>query len=822
MASALLLAAAGAIAQSTPSLRKYIQVRHLDIGTPPLIAIDIDHQFMEDGAPIELSGYGRRLVRVGGLNVITLARFTEFHDEDVPNPYDALDEVDKMEFLLASLSRDELQRLGTIGICADDLQGEPRSALLSLLPKPFTFTVSEADGIGGSSSYDESPKTLAPEQLGQVRLQLQRGVQVTFNAMSDGKGGSSAQSVRSLDFQAPNGAKIAQTDFESEDSNRWSKGHVVAAYEKPSEINWNDPLLARSVKLPASWSIADAFANLTTETGLDLQVDTRIASQELDCFGSQVKAADLLRGITLAVGGVMRRVGNVYLLSPNVEGEQTKETRVRAKLAMGKISIQSRVDAWKAAVKSRRLYELFGFSPKDAFGAANIPAADFAKDDDMDFENGWVPLSQVPASIRSAISQAPPLAVPSNEVDNAASVSPNPPLKDKVKLNTCFGYRFVLPNGLATLFQPLFNDPTPVTPPNAPDRVFPLAFSKLPAGSAVGFKSDDPAAVSRICSLCKKFGVTRIWLESLTPAAIQAATGSGLKVDLLIHPWWVLPGETGYEPDRTVLGMTGSQLDQIPEATIDGDRRLTRHYHDSVALDSNLVEHEARLLHLLPKSGVDTLILEDASPNGYQAPVQVGANGGLPMLSSGGLGLQVPDVFEFGYSENARIQFIREHSIDPVDLLQPMIEQLLPAAPYFEPSAAGEGSFDSDYPPAKPVNPDFYRQWQVARYQAGDQALNHLFTALAPLHFKLFVEAPTDRAQYVQFPFRTFVSKPGEAGDSDNLVTLNPRTAEDADGNVIYQPDSPLESATCCLDLSDVPTDRIETYLKHLFTPVKN
>jgi len=820
------LCAAGlAAGQNGLSLRRYLTVRHLDNGQPPLIAIDVDHQTLPDGVTIELAGFDRRLVKAGGLNVIAPLRLPDLEDSDIPNPYDALDEVDKLEFLLASLSPAELKMLTTTGISADQLQGETKGALLSLMPKPFTFQVGQDDGSGFSPEGDQ--QTIPPDSLGQIKLQLHRGLQIEYNAKTDNNGGGSAEDYCTLDYRGSKGMSVVQSNLEFGRTGSRPKAHIVPGFEKKSGINWVDPRLGKVIDLPPAWTIGEALAAVRQQTGFELIADARVAKLELDCFGGQTAATDLLRGIALTVGGAFRQVGPVYFLAPDIEGEAAKDTRILAQMSVGNLRIQDRVKQWKEYVASKKLYSQIGYGSGDTLGLSSIPDSEIQPDNSVDWDKGWIPRSQLPSPMRSALddynavmdSAQADIPDPSGPGQNYV---PDPAFKGKVKLTTTYGYRFILPDGRTMEYHQILKNPTSdlLSEPPGPSRL-PLTPAKLPAGSAVGFASEDPGVVARECALVKSFGIPEVWLDSRNPAAISAAVRSGATVDLVVHPWWLLRSEGSLAPDTNILGQTGSQLQQIAEVSLDPKSGVARAFADCRPLDDDLAEHLSRLLALIPKTGIHRLIVEDTVTGGYEAPAPAGTAGQATFGAGVSLQTGAPSVFQFGYTVPARVGFIRERGLDPVDLLSQMVEHVVPSNPFFESQGGLAELANGEAQSAPPAKPDDDNAWHKSRNEVGKKALASLMDELNALGIETWLESGSSTMPF-DLPFRVFGQKP-DAGvtlpQMDGLIELlsvNPATAENSEHTFVYRRTTLVDSPTC-FDLSGVPPDDFETYLRYLF-----
>jgi hypothetical protein len=829
------------------NLSQYIASMHWDAAkSGPLIAVEADRLYIDDDAPNNLAGFEQKMVKAGGLSVIAQNWAIALDDADLPNAYQALSDDDKLVFLLATLSNSDLAKLTGNGLSPRELSGEQRLALMSMIPKPLTFLQGTATGGGFESR--EAPITLPDDQVPQVKLQLRKGVEIGFGAFSTGPNGRSNFAVSSLEYRSSDPAPaLRSAAMFGRHLNPSVLGRLVDSTERKSEISWSDARLSKTIPLQPASTIAEVVKAVKDQTGVEVYADIRIGSLTLNAYGTAATAGDLLRGIALAIGGAIRRVGAAYVLTSDLEGAASSETRFGMHLTLGRIQTLGRVAEWRASAEKRRVLANLGFPSDDAFDARSIPA-DKIEPGNSGQDQLWVQLSDLPPAIQSAVSQME--AARRRQAESAPRGAnpgrfnpgqPVPELAGKAFVTSTVGYRFVLPDG-----RPLENHPfelrnsriAEIADFNSNESAIPCDPKKLAPGSAVAIKSDDAETVTRLCGEIKAFQIPEIWLDSQSPSAINAALDSGLKVDLIVRPWRALKGERVSDPDRNILGLTGTQLDAVPEARFNpGSRRTDRFGNSFSPADPTLPNHFSRLAGLIPKKGIHRIVVLDIDPAGYREPptLNMGFAGGASMngaVTEPGLQGSVPGLFEFGYTTELRLAFLRQHQIDPIDIKPPMRAGLGPPIPYFDPPMMMP-RIRSPYPgvhfPRVQQHPTngLMQAWQAMRHQFLAPQVAGLVEKLTPLCDALYLEPPVPK-DHGPMPFPTRSVKEGAwesatdwKGDKFvSFISFNPLNTEDEQGELAWRPYLPTIKPFCW-DLSEVPANRFRAYLSYFFKPTE-
>ena len=803
------------------TLRQYIASMHWDPAkSGPLIAVEVDRTVCKEARPAGLSSFRQKLVRSGGLSVICLDWTVALDESELPNAYQFLTNQEKLIFLLATLGPNDLAKLTGKGISAGELSREQSAALLSMIPNPLKIIKGEADGSGFSSNSEAT--LFPPDQVENIRLQFQKGIDVMYGATLTNDGQKSASIVSSLNFGGPSGTPLVRSNQIYDPSDpKPILGQVVDSVDKKSDIAWSDPRLKEVIELKNSITVGLLVDTIREKTGIEVYADQRISALTLTICGVHASARDLLHGVALSVGGVLRAVGPALVLTANLEGQATQDTRIQVRKAIGRSAIFGELVQWKAAVAKRGLLTKLGYAQDDPFSAESIAAADFAPETSS-WEASWVPVSHLPSALQEAVRQAS-----GNGVDHSNGSKPDPTLSGFVKVSPTFGYRFVLPDGRPLESRALEKETLQVeSGSSAPaDSSFPVDPKSLLPGSAVGIKSDDPEVVSKLCGMIKAGNVKEVWLDTESQLAIRAVANTGLTVDLVIHPWKVLRGENCPDPDRNVLGQTGDRLNEVAGVRLDPVTHRTSTFATSFSpASAGLASHWEKLMGLVQSEKIHRVVLLDSEPGGYQAASEAG---GWSNLSDGdtdyGLKANVPDVAEFGFSNALRLRFLREHRMDPIDLIVSSGKRLSPMLPYFD-NLGGIGNMTNpfsgvEYPEFGGEMPNNIQQdWSTTRHTRADAKLADFVAKLTANSKSVLVERRGELMGLdAVMPTRWVTSRDQAEKDTKiQLLSVNPLSTEDDHGVLTWKPyiDAKLPLT---LDLSEIPIERMPVYLHYIF-----
>ncbi|MDR3692070.1 MAG: hypothetical protein P4L46_22005, partial [Fimbriimonas sp.] len=599
------------------------------------------------------------------------------------------------------------------------------------------------------------------------------------------------------------------------------------------QLDYKNPALAKPVAVGQSETVSTLVAKAAQAGGLEIWADARIAKDEVDIFGEQATASELLRGLARAVCGTYRRVGGAYVLTSDLEGLATRGTRALAARALVKLDVQSKVAELRDQIRNQQLFDQVDFLPDDPFQAKTflvtnrMPTSFYA-------DPGWVSESVMNPSMRNAVPNVnAPGPVDSGFGPGKSQMIPDPALRDKIHLKVTIRYRFILPNGIVLDSEALdpFSNSMISVGPQVEKVTLPLDSSLLKLGSSAGYRSDDPDAVSRFCELAREHGIGEVWIETRRPQVIDAALASGLIIDLVLRPWQILPGERS-EIDRTVLGQTGGQLNQIPTARLDLAADQSYFFADSFSPAVDLPDHWTRLLGLASKRGIHRLILMDPIPEGYRHSdstdyerISQGQeiSNGVPVPKN--LRDLVPNIGEFGYTTSLRLTCLRKFGVDPIDLEHPFRRGPYSPIPYF-----GEGQMGQfEYPRMRFGENDELTAFVMIERMRNDLALSALKKAvdrLAEAGHPIWLQYESylherHRSPLEFGPSSALTDRFSQERDSSEMITINPLTAEDSSGAWVFSIRCVLDKPMC-FDFSDVKLARLPVYFDRVFRKAKN
>ncbi|MDR3689346.1 MAG: hypothetical protein P4L46_08210, partial [Fimbriimonas sp.] len=330
------------------SLHDYLVAQKWNaVKSGPLIAIGAKEQWPrpvegQDQPPATMDSYGRQLVKIGRLTVAAPLSRLDFPDDGLANPYDALTDQDKFIALLGSLNASQWHQLSSGGIAPRDLSGQLKKLLLALIPHPLKAQefVYGKDGYGSTGE----PIPITSEVVQGVKLQLFKALDVGFSPLIDPISKAAMNyGVSSGSYRPPGTHVYRAASNDARAGYGGYAGRFVDNDEKPSQLDYKNPALAKPVAVGQSETVSTLVAKAAQAGGLEIWADARIAKDEVDIFGEQATASELLRGLARAVCGTYRRVGGTYVLTSDLEGLATRGTRALAARALVKLDVQSKV-----------------------------------------------------------------------------------------------------------------------------------------------------------------------------------------------------------------------------------------------------------------------------------------------------------------------------------------------------------------------------------------------------------------------------------------------------------------------------------------------
>lgn len=776
----------------------------------------------------ELDPYRRKLVRLGGLWAIVPTERLSLRLNALPNPYDTLSQNDKFALFFGTLSDAQWAQITQTGIAPSDLSGQQRLLLQALMPHPFYAQefVYENDGLGSNGD----PQLVSPEAAFRTKLQVFKTLDVGYGAMVESTSKTQMwRGVSSSNYRAQGSHVYRAVEAPADNRQGLYSGTIEPNAEKTSQLDMKQATLQKPVSIAEQETIGDVFAAIRSATGVEVYPDRRISRFHLNVVGDHANAADLLRAVALCVSGAYRRVGPAFVLAPDVEGQATRATQAAANEAIAKMSFQTEVAQARENLKKARVLDKLAFRSDDPFeGAAilnmlRLPTSTYA-------QGAWAPEGTANDTIRQAIPNFGQVPAPRDgEVGNQHWV-PDPEKLHQVHYAVSVSYRFILPNKQIIDSQPLDLDRgVQYGGAPAPKAHFPLDTATLPAGSTVGYATENPEDAKAFCALAKDHGFKTVWMETTNPDVLKTVEDSGLGVNLILRPWRRFKGENG-EVDVNVLGQSGADLNEIPVARMDYGRNVTWTYSDSLSpAASDLTAHWDRLVRLASDKRLHGVLLLDVIPGGYDGPSERDYEGvpteplyynGQPV--SRNLSDLVRLVYEFGYTPALRLALLRKAGIDPIDVEPTARKFPFAPLPYFE-----RGPFGNDLYPMTPPGLDettaAYTAFEKVRNEAAVKAVHRLLERLKVVEHPIWMQFKSGNDNLVQIPLTlgpadTFDQPYASEHDSAEILPIEPLVAEDSAGIVQYVLKVKLDKQTC-FSFAGVPPKKLNAYFRYFFKP---
>lgn len=781
----------------------------------------------KDGRPYpQLDSYRRQLVRLGGLTAVVPLERLELSLEALPNPYDTLSTNEKFAAFLTTLTDAQWREISENGIAPAELSGRQRLLLQALIPHPL-YAQEFIYGDGGyGSNGDAIP--VSPEVAQRTRLQIFKALDVGFGALIDLVSKLSLWHGVSSSTYRPDGTHVYRAvDAPSQARQGLYAGTIEPNKEKPSQLDMKQAALHKSIPIATDESIGDLFAAIRETTGVEVYPDHRLVKLQLDAIGDHADAADLLRAVALCVSGAYRRVGPAFVLAPDLEGQAARAAQAAANEAMAKLSLQTWIMQAQETMKKDRLLDKLSFLPDDPFqgglflNTLNLPASVYG-------DGVWMPERTTNDVMRQAIPNFGKVPEPVENSPGGQRLVADPEKLHQVHYAVSVSYRFILPNKTVLDSQPLdLNAGVQYGGQATPEAQFPLDTRKLPGGSTVGYRTESPADAKAFCALAKQYGFKTIWMETTNSDVVDTVANSGLGMNLILRPWRLLKGEN-QDVDVNVLGQSGQDLNQIPEARMDYSRNVTWTYSANIPPStSDLSSHWDRLVRLASDKRLHNLLLLDVVPDGYDGPSNrdyeriptqpIFYNDRLMLRNLKDL---APLVYEFGYTTPLRLALLRETGFDPIDVEPAARKFPFAPLPYFEPGPGG----DDLYPPLPPSLDDMtsaYSEFEKIRHDAAVPNIHQMLERFKATGHSVWMQFKTrnddmGRIPLVIGPATTFDDPYAAEHDSAEILPIEPLNAETPSGQIAFVLQVSVSKQTC-FDFGGVPVSKLSNYFESIF-----
>lgn len=650
-----------------------------------------------------LADFDRMIVTVGGQRII-VPRTMVLVEETPPTASGDLSGYPPetlVLYLLSTLDANQWNAVRGNGITWNELRPEQRPAMEAILGPALryeriitrpTFKVAETGTVEGAN-------------LRKVGLRLERTISMEVNLVD---GGHSNFGHDHFDHGTE---LLRRDDRERYDTSRKfgiDARKTVQNKLKSGDLDFTLPSLERPVSLGTATTIGQALLALGKATGLELHADIRVRDRALTGKLSGVPASALLKSIAMMVTGTYRKVGTAFVLTSD-----------RVGLGARKI----RYGLWSAEVQARNQEASDKFRRQLSAGK-EMSKADFADDDlaPTDALRKTIDSNERPGGQSTYTRREDLTPALRAELDaTAKSYSLQKWDTSRVQLESNYSIGFTLPDhrklrpesifvGSPRFFNYLAQRAEPTPPPfrgSNPKRAYAKEVPLL-------VRAERPADVPPIIDAATQFGVAHIALETDDLPTLQAASQQvapkGIALTWAVNPWHLGTGT----PARNIMGQTATEFLK------DIAKHPTRSINPSHLPAPTLSE-----LPFLANPGwkatiagfklplKEVLLLSPEPAGTYPSP--------YPERSD-------PDPLthawmEFGYSPEERLAFLRQESIDPIDLARQEIWSWVDLRqPFFMDDALRpvESVYDGsdDTHPAMDILPTKWADWRIARNEA--------------------------------------------------------------------------------------------------------
>jgi hypothetical protein len=325
--------------------------------------------------------FGRKVVRLDTLTVLVPATMIVLNDRPGKgDPLAGMRRDEKMRYFAGSLTRDQWRRLASPqGLGAGDLDPDQRALFLSLLPDPFRLQRVQDEPNGGQRYLPDGKVTLTPAQRAQVRLRVNRSLQVLFPLLGQPNSYTSFGAPPQHASRGEDGTRFI-VEYTGDYGNRPDAYGVTLRRELPNrlkigQLDFDAPALQAAVSLvppgdgaaaAKPLTVAELLGRVSQAANLEIVADRRVAALPVWSRGPSARASDVLRALCWAVTGTFRKVGPVYLLTDDVEGIGTR----RARIADWARDVSARANEPERAldlrIREMQIGKFMDFAPGDA------------------------------------------------------------------------------------------------------------------------------------------------------------------------------------------------------------------------------------------------------------------------------------------------------------------------------------------------------------------------------------------------------------------------------------------------------------------------
>ncbi len=734
-----------------------------------------------------LAAFGRKVVRLGALNAVVPTTVVAFDDAlaQPPNLYDGLPRDAKALYLLTLLTPGQRRLAAGRGLSLDDLQGEPRAVLDSLLPQRLAWS-KRRTGREGEIDTNLGSGTVEGEARRGIRLRFVQAIGFDF-AMVDEPNASS--STTTVDDRGEPGHVWAERDFKADEDRQ---GDVLyglrlrqTVENRPKKGALDLRRLDVVVTLKAGGTVGDALAAIGAKTTRELLADLRVRDLKVAADPGPIRTGDLLGALALAVGGTYRKVGGAFLLTADEMGMGVREARMKAwEEGVGRL-IRRKEREWKESIRTTKALEEIGFAPGDALKPddALTPYLDHTADTK---ERYAVSESMLSPAQRGFLRRFQGMY----RTQKFAL--------DRVGVDRFYTFGFVLPDGTPLNPERMglgfgaefrqYPSADSETPPPTP----PIALAPGAPTPPLMVATELPGEAARAVAEAKAHGLREVWLETRSATALAEALKGGVALRLVSRPWRAPQGTPTGDLDRTLTGDDGAtfagRVAKEPQ-WLDEEGKPFRPASPLVEIfrpeSPSWTRAAAGIAELARTPGLAGVVLLETQPHGYEGRR---TNAMSPSFPSPFAALSA-----FGWAESARLAFLRRHGVDPIDLGWTELRGTIDARPsFFADRNLSHWASDNDLSTEPPALGALLAAWDLDRAAANVAAVRGLLAKFPALPIEIeerAIEFNLSRWGIPMFrPWAPGADLPVRSSDGARVEDGRFRLTVEPDGSAIFLP----------------------------------
>ena len=666
--------------------------------------------------PEVAAAFQRKLETFGAITAAAPMTMTRLNAHPVnPNILDGIAPQDAMKFLVASLTQTQWQRLTSEqGLGLPDLMSETQTGLFkAVLPRSLVVTPQVASAAPGQT---RDLTSLLPLSC----LRLRRRVEIMAPVLG-------STTYLPADAAWESGQIRYKILPAGQDSSQPSLYGVPVKEEaantpKSGDLDFGSPALQAAVPVAGVKTVGALVSRIAQACRLEIYADRRWENRSVLVIGTApaAPAADLLRSVAFCLTGTYRRVGPAYALTDDTQGLGTRraiwarfETQAASLRRQALAEAQSTQGAAHSQTELSPSPDSLAYSPAQQKEASKFYA-----------ESGFSSVTQTFRQLtpeQQAVVQAMPSVTTRRGRELVPDQSKSFIVQEVPTVDLVVpGLDGPVDPGLSTLLFDLFQPASQAdaaSDASAPRSTSPLPLAALmkPIGvRAVLAYPQTAAEVTTLVTTAKSLGFNQLWLpvsSASTPAdrsyerlsqALRETKKSGIAVyavvDLLTRTPASVPAGAA---DLSLLGQTSLQTQpvQVPQTQVS----------------------QAQVSQALAVSPFSAAVRQELWSSGQKLAALPGLAGQVWRATAGPgynkEGTQDEGFTALGYTEAARLAFLRQAHVDPVDLF--------PSGNYEQAETSLPGFDDA------PLEAEMLNRWSRLRSDADISLLTSLYPQAA-------------------------------------------------------------------------------------------